>query len=47
MSVTCDSSTIPEGKIRYVVACFVLAGLFQVWTPFLDEGLPVRVAFFS
>lgn len=47
MSVRCDSSTIPKGKIRYVVACFVLAGLFHAWALFLDEGLPVCVAFFS
>lgn len=47
MSVICDSSMIAKGKIRYVVACFVLAGLFHVWAPFLGKGLPVCVAFFS
>lgn len=46
MSVICDSSTIPKGKIRYVVACFVLAGLFHAWALFLDEGLPVCVLLF-
>lgn len=46
-SVTCDSSVIPKGKMRYMVACFASAGLFHGWAPFLDEGLPVYVAFFS
>lgn len=33
--------------MRYVVACFVLAGLFHVWALFLGEGLPVCIGFLA
>lgn len=40
MSVICDSSMIPKGKIRYEAACCALAELFHIWALLLDPGLP-------